>query len=118
MTKKNGAIEFSRFVVILCVCIHHYCQYVPGGYLGVDFFFVLSGYLLMQHFCRHETEVSSIHAAIQYTKNRYCRIIPYYILAFVLSLILDACLGNLTVDCSLITNSFWEILMLEGFGFT
>lgn len=51
---RVGAIELLRFNIALCVVVHHYCGLTPGGYLGVDFFFLLSGYLLMRHNKTHE----------------------------------------------------------------
>ena len=62
MQQKNRAIEMWRFIVALLILVYHFKRYdqnlgyVPfyGGYLGNIFFFVLGGFLLMQHFERNE----------------------------------------------------------------
>lgn len=46
-TKLQG-IEFLRFIAIVAIIIFHInSKLLPGGFLGVDLFFVISGYLLM-----------------------------------------------------------------------
>lgn len=118
---RNGAIELMRFFIALCVLLHHYSGLTPGGYLGVDFFFVLGGFLLMRHFTVHYNTDASEAAttAVRYTWQRYLRLLPYYLFAFFLSLSLSVCLseggGSLA---GMITVNFWELTMLEAFGFT
>ena len=56
-TAKNRTIEFYRFLfacIIFVLHVRHYGDFegpngeFNGGYLGVEFFFILSGFLLMQ----------------------------------------------------------------------
>ncbi len=118
-SSKNGGIEAMRLVISICVVVHHYCGYSPGGYLGVDFFFVLSGFFLMKHFERYEgSNNCAAEAAMQYTFERYKRIIPHYIFTCILALILTLYMdGHLSV-LDWIQNGMWELLMLEAFGMT
>ena len=62
---RNKTIEFYRFFTILIIAIFHFnAQYFrdgaglslwpKGGYLGVDFFFIISGMFLMYHFKSHD----------------------------------------------------------------
>lgn len=118
-TTRNGSIEFLRFVIIIGVVVHHYCGLAPHGYLGVDFFFVLSGVFLMRDFMRRENiAMSAEKKAVEYTKLRYCKILPYYLFAAGLSLVIDIAMRNNVTIGSLIKNNIWELLMLEGFGIT
>lgn len=118
-TKRNSSIEFLRFVVIMSVTVHHYCALSPNGYLGVDFFFVLSGFLLMSHFTAHyRSEHDAVKQAVVYTKNRYFKIIPFYLVAFVLSILLSISMNKGLTIGSFVKNAGWELLMLEGFGIT
>lgn len=115
---KNGAIEFMRFVMILGVCIHHYCGLMPGGYLGVDFFFILSGFLLMQHFEAGAQGDVPVREAFHYTKKRYFRLFPYYICAFMCAWMIQALLNKGWTIVEFLRDSVWELLMLESFGMT
>lgn len=50
--KKQG-VELYRFIMTIIICLHHFRLYAEttlpygGGYLAVDFFFILSGYIIM-----------------------------------------------------------------------
>lgn len=117
---RNGNIEFLRFIIIMGVVIHHYCGLAPHGYLGVDFFFILSGYFLMQQFMQKQDAKGSNAAqnAIQYTKQRYFKLLPYYIFAAGLAIMLNAIMGCDISLGSFLKNNVWELFMLEGFGIT
>lgn len=117
---KNSSVEFLRFFIIMCVVVHHYCGWVPGGYLGVDFFFVLSGFFLMRHFMCSDASSKEDPAilALKYTQKRYLRILPDYLLAFFLSFGLSVCLWDGNAPIRMLENNFWELSMLEAFGFT
>lgn len=54
-TKRIGEIELIRFFAALCVMNLHSSSWrgcpvlAPGGYIGVEFFFLLSGFLMAAH---------------------------------------------------------------------
>ena len=55
--KRNYAIEFYRILFTAIICMHHIQGSVDAplmkrGYLGVELFFVLSGYFLYRSFER------------------------------------------------------------------
>jgi len=115
---KSSSIEMMRFIIIMCVVIHHYNSNVaPAGYLGVDFFFVLSGFLLMQHYeTKQSKSEDAAVAALKYTKERYFRLIPFYLFAFVVCICVSLCLRDSLSISYIIENNIWELLMIEGFG--
>ena len=42
----QGHIDGLRAIAVLAVIANHYSKdFLPGGYLGVDVFFVISGYV-------------------------------------------------------------------------
>lgn len=66
MTKKNGEIEFLRFVIITIIVNFHSAHWfdapviVPCGCLGVEFFFLLSGYLLASSAARRNSPMHAV----------------------------------------------------------
>lgn len=77
-------IEFLRIVFTLIVVIHHLnnnfqeLKIWNAGWLGVEFFFILSGFLLVLTFRPEKT-------AISFIKNRWIRFAPLVIFGGVLS---------------------------------
>ena len=80
-------INFLRFFSITSVIIYHYFpKIIPKGYLGVDLFFVISGFLISLYLYR-EIPTKNFRLSIFYNR-RIKRIIPATIfLLFFVSLI-------------------------------
>jgi peptidoglycan/LPS O-acetylase OafA/YrhL len=52
-TKYRSDIQGLRALAVMAVVIFHISPtWLPGGYLGVDIFFVISGYLIIGFICR------------------------------------------------------------------
>ena len=118
--KRNSSVEFCRFFAIMCVVVHHYAShFCGGGYLAVDFFSILTGFFLMQHFCKeYDKEIEPPIASIKYIKSRYLRLIPFYSIAFFLGIVISIILNNGISITALFENNIWEVLMLGGFSFS
>lgn len=78
-------IEGLRGVAVLLVLFYHFNKnFVISGYIGVDIFFLISGYVMkMVYFDKRKTLLSFI---INFYSNRIKRIIPlsFFVLLFVL----------------------------------
>ncbi len=53
-SKRNGEIDFLRFVFAIILVFFHFnhnykLNFFSNGYIGVEFFFVVSGYLMVRH---------------------------------------------------------------------
>lgn len=77
-------VEGLRAVAVLSVVLHHLgVRWLPGGYIGVDIFFVISGYLisllLLRRLARREFSVADFYAA------RIRRIFPALFVVLVVS---------------------------------
>ncbi|MBS0467390.1 MAG: acyltransferase [Proteobacteria bacterium] len=93
---KNHSIDTLRAAAVLMVFMNHLHSMgiitipyfgISGGWLGVQIFFVISGYLIIQSAMRYST--------LDYLKHRVLRIYPAYLFwFFAFSLIL----GSLTLD--------------------
>ena len=82
--KKNIGIEALRFIFMLVICIWHYPShsYLTHGYLGVEFFFILSGYLLYK-----TTLKNPLLNPIDFTLKKIKRFAPKYLAGLLISFI-------------------------------
>ena len=67
-------IQGIRAIYVLLVLLFHYYNFLPKGYLGVDIFFVLSGFLIGGII--HEKIRQSNFSLIDFYLKRINRIIP------------------------------------------
>jgi peptidoglycan/LPS O-acetylase OafA/YrhL len=117
-------IDGLRAIAVVLVVSHHLSShYVPGGFVGVDIFFVISGYLISA-ILRREIDAGEFSFA-RFYERRMRRIFPamFVVLAFVLAagywvlLPTDylattrAALGTVLFSANLV---FWRDLM-EGY---
>jgi len=94
--KKNNAFEFYRFLFACVVFFLHFRGYggfkspngaFNGGYLAVEFFFILSGFLMMgkvERDCQAVAEGASAETlTVGYFFSRYKKLMPPYWLSIV-----------------------------------
>lgn len=84
MDGKYYNIEFLRIGFTAVIALHHFlgaagCGIIPHAYLAVEFFFILSGYLLMAS-CRLHPEME----AAEYTYRRIRKLYPHYLFSFLI----------------------------------
>lgn len=90
-TRKRGFrtdIQALRALAVGLVVLNHYwAQRVPGGYVGVDVFFVISGYLITAHLAKELRASGRIRLAAFYAR-RVRRLIPAALLVLISSVLL------------------------------
>ena len=74
-TQFRPDIQGLRGVAVLLVVIYHTKLALPGGYLGVDIFFVISGFVITQMLLR-ELESSNTINLKAFFSRRIKRILP------------------------------------------
>ena len=81
MLSKQNNIEYRadidglRAIAILAVVLYHsFPKNLPGGFIGVDIFFVISGYLISTIILRQQRNGSFSFATFYYHRAR--RILP------------------------------------------
>ena len=83
--KFSPDIEGLRAVSILLVVIYHYFpSAMGGGYVGVDVFFVISGYLITQSLAGQISESASLRSwLLQFWGRRARRLLPNALLVLI-----------------------------------
>ena len=113
MKNKTVSIEALRFVFMVVIAVWHFSRINPftHGYIAVDFYFLLSGYLLYGSYVRHKYD------ALKYTVEKLKRFYPEYIFVFVIAFLMK--LNLLLRDSDAVTiflNAIPEGLMINSVG--
>lgn len=113
MKNKTVCIEALRFVFMVVIAVWHFSRINPftHGYIAVDFYFLLSGYLLYGSYVRHKYD------ALKYTVEKLKRFYPEYIFVFVIAFLMK--LNLLLRDSDAVTlflNAIPEGLMINSVG--
>lgn len=89
----NHSISFFRFIFTLVIAFWHFAmlskEWLKSGYIVVEFFFILSGFLLYQS-SRKPIDT------IEYTKNRLSK---FWLKTVVITIIISLANGSITFDC-------------------
>ncbi len=88
LTQYNKSIDGLRAIAVLSVIINHLKEpLLPGGYLGVDVFFVISGFVITTSiYKKRETNVWSFF--IGFYKRRVKRLYPALLFVFSITALL------------------------------
>jgi len=83
---KNKEIQGLRAIAVIGVVLYHAnFAWIPGGFLGVDVFFVISGYLISQMIVKELSTTGSIDLPSFYAR-RLRRLLPTAILVIITTL--------------------------------
>lgn len=124
--KRNGEIDLLRFLLAAMIMLFHAGSFYgdelfPGGNLCVEFFFIISGYLMMVSIDRKNKDGRSETIGVETTKflqRKISALMPEYLLAWVVSF----CVIYIAKDLSrsgamdLLVRSIWEMLFLKMTG--
>jgi peptidoglycan/LPS O-acetylase OafA/YrhL len=93
-----GSIQMMRGIAALLVAIYHlsrlyqqnfnifpFSRITEVGHIGVDFFFILSGFII---YYMHNGEINKLNCVIPYIKKRFARIYPFFWFVILLNLLL------------------------------
>ena len=120
---RNGVIELYRLIFALMIVFHH-ARYLGGGtdmalfgnmgYIGVEFFFLVSGFLLAKSALKPPNELSLGYETGNFIFKKIKALLPFYSLAVIASLI-----SELLVEDRGLTSRFsgiFDILFLGMSG--
>ncbi len=76
MNDQRADIQGLRGIAVLSVVLFHFLpRWVPGGYVGVDVFFVISGFLITQLLLR-EARDKGRPFLLAFASRRILRLLP------------------------------------------
>ena len=91
LTKQNAHrqdIQTLRGIfVVLVVLFHFFPNTFPSGYLGVDGFFVVSGYVLAPQLLNIFSSQRPILSYVEFINRRFWRLYPAFLVSIVISLV-------------------------------
>lgn len=119
---RNGTIDLVKFLMTLLVMVYHTYRYFPGGYIAVDFFFLVSGFLMAKSMRRSLGydifERALGRETIGFVLHRAGGIFPYYFVAWVMGFVTTAVikdLGSQEIIDTLIMSPY-NLFMVEMAG--
>lgn len=86
-------IDGLRAIAVLAVLVYHadYLPWLPGGFTGVDMFFVISGFVISQSLSER-TSTSFGDYVLTFYRRRLLRLLPALLVVLVVSFLLSAML--------------------------
>lgn len=103
-TKLRPEIQALRAVAVLLVVVYHFFpSALPGGFIGVDVFFVISGYLITAHLLR-EVDRSGRISLAAFWARRARRILPAALFTLL-------CCAVATI--AFVPETYWPQFLLE-----
>ena len=116
-------IDLLRAIAVVAVVIFHFQEaWLPSGYLGVDLFFVISGFVITLQIAKQHKEGS--FSVINFFQRRIKRILPLITAVVLCTLIVSpfivmrAGLKTVALDANsalLCYSNIWHQLSLEGY---
>jgi peptidoglycan/LPS O-acetylase OafA/YrhL len=113
----RGDIQGLRAVAVLTVIAGHAgVPFLPGGFVGVDVFFVISGYLISSLLFR-EVLGSGRFSLAGFWARRARRILPAATLVTVVTVIASMAVLSLIDARQVVTDALWSALFAANFRF-
>jgi peptidoglycan/LPS O-acetylase OafA/YrhL len=105
-------IDGLRAIAVLSVVLYHAgLSWLPGGYVGVDIFFVISGYLIIGQIAKGLADGSFAFA--DFWARRALRILPPYLLVILTSMVIAPFILVLPEEYQQFTQEvIWSALMI------
>lgn len=96
---KNSFIELCRFLACYCIFSYHTRGVFISGWIFVEFFFILSGFFTVKHIEHNKETIGQKKGyPLYYTLNKIRRIIPYSLIAMLLSFVIECKIYQLDLN--------------------
>ena len=124
-TSINNDIQVLRGLAVLSVVLFHLSTNFQNGYLGVDIFFVISGYLILpkiiEIFPIHSSKFIARKGVEDFLRNRFWRLFPAFSITLTtasLLFIFFAPINDLRNFAKSVALSYFGLGNLAAFNFT
>ncbi|CAI2350575.1 unnamed protein product [Caenorhabditis sp. 36 PRJEB53466] len=97
--------------IILVLAFHLYPKHFVNGFVGVDMFFVLSGFLMSRILSKGIT----LSSVLEFYKKRFCRIVPLYYLTIFSTIFAVLCLVLQSERQDFILDVTWTLPLASNF---
>lgn len=120
MNKRNNTIDLLKLIMSLIVVIYHISVNLDGfsvfkrGLLAVDFFFIVSGYLLMRSIHKSEKTDSVYQDNIKFIFKKYKSFFPFVFVGFITCLSYRIIIDKIPLHT--IMNSIFSLFLLQMSG--
>ncbi len=109
-------LDGLRGIAVLLVFVFHAARpALPGGFIGVDVFFVLSGYLITRILLAEHSRSGRISVADFYAR-RVRRLMPAVVLVVVVVVLREAVWGNLIETATRLKDSIATLFYVENWN--
>lgn len=109
-------IQGLRAFAVIAVILDHLFAWPSGGFVGVDVFFVISGFLITGHLMR-EWEKTGRISFLAFYKGRVKRIMPAATLVLLVTVGVSALLLNSSRAASVLWDGVWATLFAGNWRF-
>jgi peptidoglycan/LPS O-acetylase OafA/YrhL len=117
ISTRNAGVRWDiqglRAFAVLAVVADHLFDYPRGGFVGVDVFFVISGFLISSHLVR-QAESTGIRW-VEFYRKRIKRILPAAVLVLIVTTIASYIALSPARADSVRTDSVWALLFGANF---
>jgi peptidoglycan/LPS O-acetylase OafA/YrhL len=118
--KKHGParrdIQGLRAIAVLAVIADHLFHWPAGGFVGVDVFFVISGFLITGLLLREHRKSGRI-SFVDFYRRRARRILPLAILVLIATVIASFVLFNIGRTRIITEEALWSLLFSANWHF-
>lgn len=119
LKNRRVDIQFLRaFSVIVVVIFHARESFMPNGYLGVDLFFLISGFVLTPQIIQLflSPRKSLRQKCCQFIKRRAFRLLPAFCISIIICTLIVTLFGPISKVYSALIQSMWSLLFMGNFG--
>jgi peptidoglycan/LPS O-acetylase OafA/YrhL len=125
---RNGNIELLRFLFANCIVLHHsFLKFMKGGWIGVEFFFIITGFFLCKKLSASADESSreslkvTADAGVLELKKRFFKIFPFFLLSTIFGFIIKCLALDFGTGLKgIVIQAFtlpYDFLFLQNYGY-